>query len=426
MSLGGLGYALRRLLERGCEETDGNGVVVAEMAEARGLEPRCLYLGGLRDDDIPSKPSMDLLLPESVRRALGLADFTRHMRLQEHIFHRLSRSADHVFLSYPTAEGDAVVLPSVFIAGIAPGVEKPAGLLSPEESQSSRAGPPLASRLSDIGEIPPVDSHSLSVTHVDAYRSCPRRFFIEKVLSLEPPEITDFELEPITIGTVLHRVMERLVPQAGRDVSEFTATAATILDDVLRSEPLDPYFKALIRQSFLDMAPQVFELEESIREEGYSFHSAEQDVRGEPVPGVRLKGKVDRIDRGPGGGIAILDYKTGSGELASTRVRSKGATLQLPLYATLLRARGERPERVGVYSLRDLKVRWLPGKRDLKEGLTLEDFMEAALGFLQETAEGMARGRYPALPLEDQTCRNCHERPYCPYIQRGRLDREVP
>ncbi|NIT02550.1 MAG: hypothetical protein GTO09_10505, partial [Candidatus Latescibacteria bacterium] len=53
------------------------------------------------------------------------------------------------------------------------------------------------------------NSH-IRVTDIDSYRSCPRRFFIEKVLGIEPPELREYEVDPKTIGIIVHEVMERL------------------------------------------------------------------------------------------------------------------------------------------------------------------------------------------------------------------------
>lgn len=83
--------------------------------------------------------------------------------------------------------------------------------------------------------------------------------------------------------------------------------------------------------------------------------------RREPVtvllPGgkaVRLKGRIDRIDRLAGGGLAILDYKTGgSGKFSRTDLFRQGRQLQPLLYCEMLRRALEeqgRPEEVGSFS----------------------------------------------------------------------------
>ncbi|NIT02552.1 MAG: hypothetical protein GTO09_10515 [Candidatus Latescibacteria bacterium] len=84
----------------------------------------------------------------------------------------------------------------------------------------------------------------------------------------------------------------------------------------------------------------------------------------------------------------------------------------------MLRAEGtETPESVGIYSLKDLKIKRVPDRNDVREGRTLEHFIETALLYMDSTISAMRDGDFKAQPLNDATCRQCHERPYCPYIQ---------
>jgi hypothetical protein len=103
--------------------------------------------------------------------------------------------------------------------------------------------------------------------------------------------------------------------------------------------------------------------------------------------------------------------------LSGPQVAQKGATLQLFLYAALMKSLGYKVERVGIYSLKDLNISWIPGRNDRKNGRTIEDYIGMSLRFLEETVVQMRAGKFYALPLNEQTCRNCSERPYCPYIQ---------
>lgn len=419
--LEGFSEALGRVIDSVPQSKEAPGVQVASLFEVRGLEPRMLYFGGLKDGDIPSRPEMDLLLPDSVRKRLGLVDMTRHLHLQEKIFRRLTRASRGLYLSYPTMEGDKFFLPSLFLSGGAEREEKVFGVFSREEDMLRKGRTPLSAHIREVGGIRRFqDRLTLNVTDVDSYRACPRRFFIEKVLGIEPPEIREYELDPVVIGTVTHEVMERLITPLPEDLEALRQRAEKVLDEVLGPLAMDEYFKGLIRESFLAILPGIHGLEEAIRSEGYTFMESEIKVEEELLKGIKLRGKIDRTDaRAEDGGplLEVIDYKTGSWGLSGPQTLRKGATLQLFLYAALLKAVGRKAERVGIYSLKDLKLRWVPGRADIKHGRTLEDYIEAALRFLEETVTGMRKGDFAALPLSEQTCRYCHERPYCPFIQ---------
>ena len=424
-SLRGFTDALGRLLESTPEPPEpgsARGVVVAGLNEMRGLEPAFLLMGGLKDGDIPARLEMDLILPDSARARLGLMDMHRHLRLQGHNFTRLSSSALKLRMSYPEQEANKVFLPTVFLMDAEQAEEKLFGIFSPEEDLVRQGVKPFGARMREVDGIKRYEKgKAIDVTAIDAYRYCPRRFFIERVLRLEPPKIIEYEIEPRTMGSIVHEVMERLVSAELVDWDTFKHRAATALEVVLKKPEweLEPYFMELITESFMQILPEIYGIETDIAAEGYVFQRAEHRVEGEPLPGIKLKGKVDRIDVRGSTDAFIIDYKTGAGKLSSTALLKRGEALQLFLYAAMLKASGYSalPKSVAVYSLKDMALGRIPNKRDIKQGRTLDEFIDAALWFLDATVADMWEGQYPARPMTESNCRNCHERPNCPYIQ---------
>jgi ATP-dependent helicase/DNAse subunit B len=267
----------------------------------------------------------------------------------------------------------------------------------------------------------------MRVTTVDSYRTCPRKFFIEKVLGLEPLEIKKYEVEATILGTIMHEIMQKVISMPFESLDDLAAIADQVTDKFLIDQPVEEYWKKVIRDTFLSMIPVLHKIEKKIRADGYVFSEAESSVSGEIIKGVMLKGKIDRIDRKIretedntrfNAVAELIDYKTGTMQLSGPQVLTKGASLQLFLYAALMKTRGVTVERVGVYSLKDMQVSWIPGRNDRKEGRTIEDYITASLDFLMETVSRMRKGNFHATPLNDQTCRNCPESPYCPYVQK--------
>ncbi|MDP2166854.1 MAG: PD-(D/E)XK nuclease family protein [Thermodesulfovibrionales bacterium] len=430
----GFSEAVRYILDRTFGEAEGEGVRVMGMSDAMGLEPDFLYLGGLKDGDMPSMPKMDHLLPDNVRTRLGLRNLKRHLLTEEFVFSRLRASGGGVYLTYPTMDGEKFFLPSLFLSGAEEKKERVSGVLSPEEelqAAGTKKGVPLSVHIKEIKGLMAAgrrysENSPIYVTDIDGYRRCPRRFFIEKLLRLEPPEVKEYELEALTIGTIIHEVMEKLIPASDAGFDSFRQAASRVLDETLKEEEIEDYWKSLIKESFLESLPEIHSMEESMRDEGFSFKSAEAAVEGEPIKGIRLRGKIDRIDeRGatPAEGLqtlALIDYKTGGAGFSGSRILGKGESLQLFLYAALLRTMNLKAERVGIYSLKDVSLKWIPSRNDRKHGRTLDDYITAALGFLEETVGKMRQGDFEALPIDGGViCRQCHERPYCPYIQGG-------
>ena len=257
---------------------------------------------------------------------------------------------------------------------------------------------------------------------MDAYRGCPRRFFIERELGLAPLSVKEYEVEAATLGIIVHKVMERLVKEPLGDIDALTVKAEAMLDEIMATKKMNAYWKRLIRDTFIGMLPAIYEKELEIRAAGYVSSETEKSVSGEPLKGVRLKGKIDRIDKVEDG-FQIMDYKTGTAGLNCSRIASGNESLQLLLYAAIMKSHGYAVRRVGIYSLKDMHVKWCPPKRKARgrgkdEGVqTIEDYITVSLGFLADVVARMKKGDFSAEPLNDYSCWNCHEHAFCPYIQ---------
>lgn len=439
--------AFTHVLNTAETEKEIAGVRIMDFIEVSGIEPDYLYFGGLKDGDFPSKPDMDHLLPDSARGRFGLVDFDGYLTRQKFLFSRALASAKNLHLSYPETEGDRIFLPSSFLPWNRQSKKPLYGIFSLEEELVRKGRMPLTSH---IGEIKGVKSKKLEtkfgetsfvrVTDIDSYRACPRKFYIERVLRLEPPVIKKYEIEAALLGTIAHEIMQSFISDPLTDFHDLSEKADAIMDRILADKPVDAYWKKVVKTSFLKTLPDIFDLEKKITDEGYRFMGSEVPVKGEASTGIKLKGIVDRIDKrvtgeykntslatqhsASGTYVQLIDYKTGTIQFSGKQVLSKGATLQLFLYASLMKSLGLSVERAGIYSLKDMKISWIPGRNDRKEGRTIEDYIEASLRFLEETVSAMRKHEFPAHPLTEQTCRNCPERPYCPYIQKTVMNRE--
>lgn len=401
------------------EEDEEPGALISPFTEASAfLEPDSLYFAGLRDGAIPARPELDFFLPERLRTRLGLRTMKSHLFIEEFLFKRLISSAKNVHLSFPEMEGDKVFIPSVLISEGEVLKEPVYGIFSREEEllRKGRSKRPLSGSVREI-KVKYKGKKTLRVTDIDRYRACPRLFFLENILGLSPSEAERYELEPRTAGTLLHSVMEKLCPIREDDIQSLTERAGKVLDDVLSAEDifLDPFWKELLKANFLSSLPDILQIEQDFRKNGYGFHEAELKLEG-TLRGIKFKGKIDRMDKNNEGSCQILDYKTGRIELNGKDVLEKGATLQLFLYAALAAQKGLVSTRVGLYSLKDLKVKFIPGRSDIKAGRELKHYVASSLSYLTETSELINKGDFPARPLSDQSCRRCPEKPYCPFI----------
>lgn len=399
-------------------EEEGRGVKVLDLAEAAGLSHEYLYAGGLTDDTMPGKPDIDYFLPDSIKKRLGFNHLDRYLELRRFIFTNVVSSSPNLHLSYPSADGDAQYLPSSFLYSAEALRENLPGMFSREEYLVREGRNPLSASLQEISVRNAAFQQYLKVTDIDAYRFCPRKFFVEKVAKVASPEVREYEVEAITLGNILHRIMEKIMLDPLGDFEEFGRKAAAIADEVIGDRKLDSYWKDLVKDTFLSILPDIYEMELGIRREGYVSTVVEKTISGEPVTGIKLKGKIDRFDKFSDS-VQIIDYKSGGAAMNCAQVLRGKENLQLFLYAAIMKHQGYNVDRVGLYSLKDIEVKWCPSQRKCRgrENENIDNYIIESLKHLEEAVGRLRRGDFQARPLDDYNCRNCHEYSLCPYTQ---------
>jgi RecB family exonuclease len=116
-----------------------------------------------------------------------------------------------------------------------------------------------------------------------------------------------------------------------------------------------------------------------------------------PIEDVVINGRIDRIDRLEGGGVLVLDYKTGAPRNTLDAVNS----IQLGLYWLAAELEGHRVERAAFYNLEDNTT---AETESVKE--------EKVYDKVIEVAEGIRNARFA--PTPGFHCRNCGYRSLCP------------
>ena len=310
------------------------GLQILGTLETRLLRFDRVYMLDLTEDALPGAPARDPLLPDSLRRMLGLPDSDRRDMLAAHTFHRLLAGAEEVFLYWQ--EGvqssgimDAKKQRSRFVEEAVWKEEKKRGRrLRPGEEPLRAAVFPLAStpasadaaipRTEDIDRrMDALLDKPLSPSRLDDYLGCPARFFYKNVCSLremdEVPEGDDYP----AVGTMLHKVLQRAFePYLGRylrpgDISP-ERLSALFREEFAESGLAD----SLPAQSrFMLEAAGPYRLKEFLNHqpELTEVLQLEQDCSAELMLGDRrfvLSGQIDRLDRRENG-LVILDYKSG-------------------------------------------------------------------------------------------------------------------
>jgi ATP-dependent helicase/nuclease subunit B len=246
---------------------------------------------------------------------------------------------------------------------------------------------------------------TLSASQLEALRQCPYRFFARAVLRLEEPEELQASLAKRDYGTWLHAVLHHFHSQRHTHVSDHAqllqaAEAQTQALDMDAGDLL-PY-----RASFERFAPDYLQWLARRESEGWHWLEGEADhvVQPPELHGLRLRGRLDRVDQGPKG-MQVLDYKTGSGTALAAKVRTPLEDTQLAFYAAILGA--DENLRAAYLALDDADA-----PREIEHAHVQRTAQALIAGLADEWPRLQAGAALPALG-EGRVCQSCEMRGLC-------------
>ena len=338
------------------------GLQVLGMLETRLLRFSRVFLVDVTDDRLPGAPIRSPLLPDSLRALLGLPDTRNREQLAAYTFHRLIAGADEVWLYWQ--EG-------VETSGLFDGKKQRSRLVEEliwqeEQARGQRLKPgrePLRTAALDVR--PPVRvrkvvpktpaireqiaaslKHPLSATRLDAYLTCPLRYYYERLCAIAPIDEVNEDDDPAAVGSPARHRRPPDPPPARYVLRDFYAPAVgkTVRRDAQSGDPELPFldekalralFRTALDASGLEAAlppesaamlsvtgPERLGMFLRAQPEQTEVLSLEEEYDAEIRVGGRIRrltGNLDRVDwreqEDPEGaideGAVILDYKTG-------------------------------------------------------------------------------------------------------------------
>ncbi len=343
-------------------------------------------LVGANEGRLPAAARTDGFLPESIRGRLGLADHARRLARDRYLLEATVRSRRRVdvIAGRESGLGDPL-LPSRLLMWGEDGAtcDRMKAFVDPPAAPLRRPwGAPAAPSAPGIpipslpDDLPPVTS--MRVTDFRAYLTCPYRYALSRLLSLEQIEPPDPELPPRVFGTLTHDILQAFgETEAMRDETDAQRIEAFLFEtlDTFAAErlggqrsPLVHIQLARLQQRLVGFARQQADL----RQAGWRIIEIEASLPEKTTldigdqPDMPIRGKIDRIDQHEQLGYRLIDYKTGETDTSpdkSHRERGEWTDLQLPLYAHLARRAalvGDGPIDVGYFRLGRAidQVRW--------------------------------------------------------------------
>lgn len=324
------------------EKSPAAPVQVLGLLEALGQRFDALWVMGLHDEVWPQTPRPNPFLPLALQRERGLPHATaaRELAFAERVTGQLLASAPEVVTSWPRNDADRALRPSPLITTL------PETDLPPVPADDRRAML-AAARFETLEEergpaVLPTDRVGGGTRLLRDQSQCPFRAFAVHRLRAEPLPSPEPGLDPMQRGHLVHRILDRLWTRLQ------TRSALAGLDESERrrlvAEAVSAEVARMARHRPSVFTPRFTEVEcrrlESLVDEWLTCELARPEFRvaareqGVPITIglLKLRGRIDRIDELPDGGLVLIDYKTGRGD-AGPWLDERPDDPQLPLYA---------------------------------------------------------------------------------------------
>lgn len=305
------------------------GIQIMGPLEARGLWFDRLWITGLTGGTLPQPPRhIQLLTFDELKHIRGCSPESQ-WDFAKNLFAKLMATSPQITVSrHLEKEGEPTTV-SPFWVGEE--IKKEVHILEDRTGWWVRSSTYLQARkgllqpsswvFPDKSLFRSLPFEEISVSQLETWLLCPFRFMINYIFKIEPLQEEILGLAPQEKGILLHSVLEHLVESA---IKESLAPGSSELRDILRSiaekklttDKSNPFHSIELKRwldgenallfCWLDRETEHFN-------SGYRWLDTEKPFRGLNLPslGLKLRGRIDRIDASPEGSLVCWEYKTG-------------------------------------------------------------------------------------------------------------------
>ena len=313
--------------------------------EAAGLAFDYLWVAGWHDEAWPAPPQPNPLLPVDMQRRLAMphASADRELSFARQLTQQIIHAAPRVVISHPHRDGDRDMRPSPLVGHIAECT--PQALALPEMSSYRHVifHSSTVETYSDW-QAPAIAAGSRVGGGAGVFRdqaACPFRAFARYRLGADGVPPLAIGLSAAGRGILVHRVLELIWQQLG------DSQALDGLDDATLHHLVERHVEQVVasqRRGYPQLFTEKFSQLEHWRLSAMTMAwlAMERQRPGFAVAGTEVKAhvdvgglifeiKADRVDHLSGGGLMIIDYKTGRPTVADW-FGPRPEQPQLPLY----------------------------------------------------------------------------------------------
>lgn len=312
--------------------------------EARLQHADLLILGGLNEGTWPPAPPVDPWMSRPMRAEFGLPEPERRIGLSAHDFAQACAAREVILTRSLKVEGVPTVptrwllrLDNLLRAvNVVPDRIEPARWLAWQWALDRPSGPPKP--IIAPAPRPPLDARprKLSVTEIETWMRDPYAIYAKHVLRLRALDPLDADPGAAERGSFIHQALDLFLKAYPKELPANAVQALLEIGAQSFGAALErPGVRAFWWPRFERIAAWFIENERRRRTRLVGSYNEVKGVLAidGPQGSFALEGRADRIDSLKEGGLAIIDYKTGS--TPSTGEVKIGLSPQLPLEAAM-------------------------------------------------------------------------------------------
>jgi len=321
------------------EKGEGYGIKVSGIIESLGIEKKICFFCGATEKNFPnSSKTEEFLLPDKIKKDLGLEYFEKRIARDRADFYRIKNEHEKIIFTYPTKIEDKLQMKSLFIFDI--------------ESKSTPLPNIYYFNNNELFKIKIqlekfkekyVKNNKLviEVTELEALLKCPYKFYLKKIEKIKPYKVPKVREIPDLWGKIIHNCFEKtFTNKKNKPIEKENVNEYKIIFESLIHQEIENYYKenkiSSIYRKIIELRVKevLNKFEEVIS--GFSgniFLSFEEKKEFENEK-ILLKGRIDIIGKTPKEEFIVIDIKTGTSGLHSYREEDFKIkyNIQLPLY----------------------------------------------------------------------------------------------
>jgi ATP-dependent helicase/nuclease subunit B len=337
-------------------------LVVIDPETSAGMRFDAIWVCGLEATRWPPPAAPDPFLPRALQRQHRLPRATAEIAAAEarQVLDRLSGSAAEVVLSVAEMDGDAPVLPSPFLEGIAYRAALELWPARPLAIAQFERRPAL--ELPQEPGLPPIQTHEArrgGARLLELQSACPFRAQAELRLGARPLDEPALGVGAAERGELVHAVLAILWREWGGQ-SALAALDARALREVVSDRistvlnaawaGADEVTRHLHELEAKWLEARVLELVTIDRQRPTFVVESVEEPCTAHIGELKLELRPDRVDLLADGSIAVIDYKTGANAEVKAWLGERPELPQLPAYVQAL-----GPARVGAVTFAKLR-----------------------------------------------------------------------